>query len=93
MKSSVFKTVAIVFAILGIIGGIVNGNQALDGFSFFTMLYTWIETALFVLIFYGIGTILEHLEDLKDSNATMSTTIKNDIESKKKPSKGGMEVS
>ena len=88
MKSSVFKTVAIVFAILGIIGGIVNGNQALDGFSFFTMIYTWIETALFVLIFYGIGTILEHLEDLKDSNATMSTTIKNDIESKKKPSKG-----
>ncbi len=36
MKSSVFKTVAIVFAILGIIGGIVTGNQALDGFSFFT---------------------------------------------------------
>lgn len=87
MKSSVFKTVAIIFAILGIIGGIVNGNQALDGFSFLTMIYSWIETALFVLIFYGIGTILEHLEELKKTNSQMSTTIKNDIEAKKEPTR------
>ena len=76
MKSSVFKTVAIIFAILGIIGGIVNGNQALDGFSFLTMIYTWIETALFVLIFYGIGTILEHLEDLKAMERAKSEKVK-----------------
>ena len=55
MKSSVFKTVAIIFAILGIIGGIVNGNQALDGFSFLTMIYTWIETALFLWYWYNLG--------------------------------------
>lgn len=43
------------------------------------MLTTWIGTALFVLIFAGIGEILEHLEDLKEINSQMPTTIKNDI--------------
>ena len=51
MKSGLFKVLAVVFAILGIIGGIVNGNQALSGFSVLAMLTTWIETGLFVLIF------------------------------------------
>lgn len=87
MKSGLFKVLAVVFAILGIIGGIVNGNQALSGFSVVAMLTTWIETGLFVLIFAGIGTILEHLEELKKTNSQMSTTIKNDIEAKKEPTR------
>jgi hypothetical protein len=76
MKSGLFKVLAVVFAILGIIGGIVNGNQALSGFSVLAMLTTWIETGLFVLIFAGIGTILEHLEDLKAMERAKSEKVK-----------------
>lgn len=91
MKSYYFTVLSIVLAIVGFIGGIINGEQAVHDFDVALMLTTWIETALFVLIFAGIGKILDYLEDLKDANSQMSETIKNDIvndiKAKKEPTK------
>lgn len=65
MKSSFYKVITGIIAVLGFIGGIVLGNTVkVYDFNTWLMIESWIATAILCLIFYGIASALEYLEDL-----------------------------
>lgn len=76
MKSGVFKAFTIIFAVSGVIGGIVLGNiyqipklvssSLITTFEFNVgiMITAWVATAILCLIFLGIYYILSYLEEL-----------------------------
>lgn len=75
MKSSIYKVITGVIAVLGFIGGIILGNTVkVYDFNTALMIESWIATALLCLIFYGIASVLEYLEDLGAGQNTSSDT-------------------
>lgn len=69
MKSSIFKAITAIIGILGGIGGIVTSN-AFGEFNFVILLSSWLSVSLLCLIFYGIASVLEYLEELGAGNKT-----------------------
>ncbi|MCI7085324.1 hypothetical protein MR988_04345 [bacterium] len=65
MKSSFYKVITGIIAVLGFIGGIILGNTVkINNFNTWLMIEGWVATAILCLIFYGIASALEYLEDL-----------------------------
>lgn len=68
MKSSFYKVITGIVAVLGFIGGIVLGNNVkIYDFNTPLMIGSWVGTALLCLIFYGIASVLEYLEEISVS--------------------------
>lgn len=78
MKSSIYKVITGIIAVLGFIGGIVLGNTVkVYDFNTWLMIESWVATAILCLIFYGLASALEYLEELgagqNDSSNTQTT--------------------
>lgn len=75
MKSTVYKVITGIIAFLGFIGGIVLGNTIkVYSFNTWLMICSWVSTALLCLIFYGIASALEYLEELGAGQSNSSNT-------------------
>ena len=75
MRSTVYKAITGIIAFLGIIGGIVLGNTIkVYSFNTWIMICSWVSTALLCLIFYGIASALEYLEELGAGQSNSSNT-------------------
>lgn len=79
MKSIVYKVITGVIAFLGFIGGIVLGNTfKVYDFNTWLMIVSWVATTILCLIFYGIASALEYLEELGASQKISSNTSTSD---------------
>lgn len=78
MKSSFYKVITGIIAVLGFIGGIVLGNTVkVYDFNTWLMIESWIATTILCLIFYGIASALEYLEELgagENNSSNISTS-------------------
>lgn len=75
MRSTVYKAITGIIALLGFIGGIVLGNTIkVSGFNTWIMICSWVSTALLCMIFYGIASALEYLEELGAGQSNSSNT-------------------
>ena len=67
VKSKFYKVIAVIIAILGGVGGIYLGSIFGDFYSGFNagiMISCWVGVVILCLIFYGIASALEYLEEL-----------------------------
>lgn len=68
MRSKTYYAITWVVGILGFIGGIISGVTV----GLVAMLYIWIVTAIFCLIFGGITAILRSIEELSADQENIS---------------------
>lgn len=87
MKSSTLRTITIVVAVLGLIGGVVLGFKfkTVDVNRFYTtehfntilMLSSWIGTALYVIPCLAIASVLDNQDMIMSELWKQSQTVKN----------------
>ena len=84
MKSKFYKVIAVIIAILGGVGGIYLGSIFGDFYSSFNagiMISCWVGVVILCLIFYGIASALEYLEELgagQDEEQENNIVIRNE---------------
>ena len=86
MKHSTLRTITIVAAVLGLIGGVilgfkfktidVNGWRPTEHFNTTLMLSAWIGTALYVIPCFALASVLENQDAIMSELWKQSQTVK-----------------